>query len=161
VPVLEGRDDPAPLEQVEDPRGNGDPVVDIVAEEETGTLWSLAHGGEGVEGAPGGKDEPLDLERLEDDLSAGVVLVLAESRMGGDGARPEGGESQDEAPGADVPGRRDGQAGRLQRALESRGIEVPRVLGLLPCTGVSPFSPQKEPGSGERACRGKGVSVED
>ncbi len=110
---------------------------------------------------PGGKDEPLDLERLEDDLSAGVVLVLAESRMGGDGARPEGGEREDEAPGADVPGRRDGQAGRLQRALESRGIEVPRVLGLLPRADVSPFSPQKEPGSGERACRGKGVSVED
>ena len=110
---------------------------------------------------PAGRTSPSTSNALRTDLSAGVVLVLAESRMGGDGARAERGEREDEAPGADVPGRRDGQAGRLQGALESRGIEVPRVLGLLPGTDVSPFSPQKEPGSGERPCRGKGVAVED
>ena len=75
--------------------------------------------------------------------------------MGGDGARAEGGEREDEAPGADVPGRRDGEAGRLQRALESRGIEVPRVLGLLPRADVRPLLPR-----GRTRLRGAGPSGE-
>ena len=159
--LLHGRDDPPAVEEVEDPGGDGDPVVDVVAQEEPGAVGRLAHGDEGVEGAAGGKDEALDLEGLQDSLAAGVVLVLAEGGVGGHRARAERRERQDDAAGPDVPGGGHAEAGGPEGGLERRRAEVARVLGPLPRADESPFSPEEEPRSGQQARGRQGVSVED